>query len=145
MIRPELIRRKLAHLHGYLGELEPYRGVSLDSYLARGGPRRAVERLLQLLVEVVADINVHVATETEGKPPNDYRDSFNAAARIGLIPSDLATDLMPSAGLRNALGHDYAILDDGRVHETFHLALDGFREYAQAVQRWIQTHEEGQR
>ncbi len=142
MVRPELMRRKLAHLHGYLEELEVYRNVSFDSYLAPGGPRRAVERLLQLLVEVVADINVHVVTETEGKPPRDYRDSFNAAARCGLISSHLATDLMPSAGLRNVLVHDYAVIDDGLVHEAIQLALDGFREYAQAVQRWIQTHEE---
>ncbi|HXF73416.1 MAG TPA: DUF86 domain-containing protein [Actinomycetota bacterium] len=137
MVRPEIVRRKLSHLDGYLDELERYRDVDLETYLAAGGPRRAVERLIQLIVETAADINVHVATELEGRPPSDYRASFHAAARIGLIPPALAERLAPSAGLRNALVHEYATIDDARVHASIPLVLDGFREYARSVVAWV--------
>ncbi len=69
MVRPEIVRRKLSHLDGYLDELERYRDVDLEMYLAASGPRRAVERLIQLIVETAADVNVHVPTELEGRPP----------------------------------------------------------------------------
>lgn len=138
MVRTEIVRRKLSHLDGYLRELAAYREVTLDAYLAPGGPRRAVERLIQLIVETAADINVHVVTELEGTPPGDYRGSFLAAARVGLLPAELAERLAPAAGLRNALVHDYADVDDARVHAAIPLVLDGFREYARSVQAWLE-------
>ncbi len=137
MVRTEVVRRKLAHLDRYLEELEAQRGITLDRYLADAGPRRAVERLIQLIVETAVDINVHVATELEGRPPADYRRSFSAAARVGLLPADLADELAPSAGLRNALVHDYADIDDARVHAAIPLVLDGYGRYARAVQAWL--------
>lgn len=137
MVRTEIVRRKLAHLDRYLGELEAHRGLALGEYVAPGGPRRTVERLIQLIVETAADINVHVVTELEGQPPTDHRGSFSAAARLGLIPADLAQRLAPSAGLRKALVHDYADIDEARVHAAIPLVLDGFRGYARAVQAWL--------
>lgn len=137
MVRPEIVRRKVGHLHRYLDELERHRDVSFASYVAPGGPRREIERLLQLVVEVVVDVNTHVATETEGVPPADYRDSFRAAARCGIIQAELAEELMPAAGLRNALVHQYAEVDDRRVHAAIRPALDGFRSYASAVLGWL--------
>ena len=137
MVRPEIVRRKLLHLDGYLRELEPYREITLDAYLAPGGPRRTIERIVQLVIETAVDINLHVATEIEGRPPADYRESFRAAARIGLIPPALAGGLAPSSGLRNVLVHGYANIDDARVHAAIPLVLDGFRAYAGAVLGWL--------
>jgi uncharacterized protein YutE (UPF0331/DUF86 family) len=139
MVRPEIVRRKLSHLTGYLDELATYRDVTFDEYVARGGPRRAVERLVQLVVEAAIDINVHVATELEGRPPSDYRTSFAAAARVGLIDPALAERLAPAAGLRNALVHDYVEIDDARVHAAVPAVLDGFGDYARAVRAWLTT------
>lgn len=99
---------------------------------------RAIERLVQLVIEAAVDINVHVATEIEGSPPPDYRASFAAAARCGVVPVELATRLAPSAGLRNALIHDYADVDDARVHASIGLALSGFREFAASVHQWLE-------
>ena len=89
------------------------------------------------------DINLHVATEIEGRPPADYRESFRAAARIGLIPPTLAGGLAPSSGLRNVLVHGYANIDDARVHAAIPLVLDGFREYARAVLDWLDRQPQG--
>jgi len=137
MVRPEIVRRKLAHLDGYLRELEPYREISFDAYEGAGGPRRTIERLVQLIIETAVDVNLHVVTEIEGRPPADYRGSFRAAARIGLIPQTLADDLAPSAGLRNVLVHEYADVEDARVHAAIGSVLDGFREYTRAVLGWL--------
>lgn len=138
MVREELIRRKLTHLSSYLDELNAYASVDPADYALAGGPRRAVERLIQLVVETAVDINVHVVTEIEGSPSPDYRASFPAAARCGAIPFDLAERLAPAAGLRNVLVHDYADIDDVRVRAAIPVTLDGFREYASAVLHWLE-------
>lgn len=141
MVRPELVRRKLSHLHGYLEELEAFRGISAEEYTRKGGPRRSVERLLQLVVEVAVDVNVHLVTELTGTPPGDYRASFSEAASCGVLPRELADRLAPSAGLRNVIVHDYAAVDDERVRGAVPLALDGFRSYVGVVERWLEQHE----
>ncbi|MGI8425176.1 MAG: type VII toxin-antitoxin system HepT family RNase toxin [Actinomycetota bacterium] len=138
MVRPEIVRRKLRHLHLYLQELERHRGVTISGYRSSPGPRREIERLIQLLVEVAVDINTHLVTESAGVPPKDYRESFKSVAQAGVITHELAEKLMPSAGLRNALVHDYADVDDKRVHAAIPLALDGFGAYANEVLSWLE-------
>jgi len=123
----------------YLQELDRHKDVTIVSYRAEGGPRREIERLLQLIVEVAVDINTHLATESEGVPPKDYRHSFKAAATAGVITPELAEALMPAAGLRNALVHDYAEVDDKRVHAAIRLALAGFRDYSAQVVSWLDS------
>lgn len=140
MVRPEVVRRKLTRLSRYLAELEPHRDVPFETYGATGGPRREIERLLHLIVESAADINVHVVTEINGRPPEDYRGSFFDASHCGLLPAGLAERLAPSAGLRNALVHDYGDIDDERVHASIGRALDDFDEYARTVHGWLTKH-----
>ncbi|MFA5787053.1 MAG: DUF86 domain-containing protein [Actinomycetota bacterium] len=144
MVRPELIRRKLSSLAGYLTELEAFRGLGFDAYAGPGGPRRTVERLLQLIVEVASDINTHVVTELEGRPPGEYRESFRAAVRTGLLPGSLARRLEPAAGLRNMLVHEYEGVDDRLVHGAIPLALEDFAEYSRQVERWLEEHHPAQ-
>lgn len=93
--------------------------------------------MLQLVIETAVDVNVHIATETEGVPPPDYRASFAAAARCGAISAELADRLAPSAGLRDALVHEYAEIDDARVHPSITLVLADFPGYAASVLRWL--------
>jgi uncharacterized protein YutE (UPF0331/DUF86 family) len=138
MVRPELVRRKLSHLVGYLDELEAQRNVSLEGYRAPGGTRRAVERLLQLIIEAAVDINVHAVTELHGIPPPDYRSSFREAAKAGLITEELGRSLEPAADLRNVLVHDYGDIDDALVHASIPQALEDFREHAREVLRWLE-------
>lgn len=139
MVRDEVVRRKLAHLSGYLDELDAYANVGLDTYLTHDGPRRAIERLIQLVVESAVDINVHICTEATGAPPPDYRSSFIETAGHGVFPADLAERLAPAAGLRNALTHDYADIDDVRVLDALPMVLSGFRDYTTHVTRWLDT------
>lgn len=141
MVRADLIRHKMAMLHRYLQELEVHRSLTLEQYLTGGDRLRAIERLLQLIVEAAVDINTHIVTEVEGVPPADYTDSFLAAVRCGVIPAHLGDRLRPAAGLRNALVHEYGAIDDVRVHASIPMALDGFDLYLRSVTQWLDSHE----
>lgn len=132
MVRAEVVERKLEALANYLDELRALRPTDLQEYQADLARRRAIERLLQLVVEVATDINTHLAAES-GQVPDDYFESFWSAARLGAIDDDLARRLAPSAGLRNRLVHEYEVLDDAQVFASIDMALDLFPVYIRQI------------
>lgn len=139
MVRVEVVERKLEALANYLDELRALRPTDLQEYQADLARRRAIERLLQLVVEVATDINTHLAAES-GQVPDDYFESFWSAASLGAIDDNLARTLAPSAGLRNRLVHEYEALDDAQVFASIDMALDLFPVYIRQVlgflERW---------
>ncbi len=52
-----LIRQKLAELSQYLDELEPLTTCEFKEYQADYVKRHAIEKLLELIVEIASDIN----------------------------------------------------------------------------------------
>ncbi|MDP2210658.1 MAG: DUF86 domain-containing protein [Candidatus Aquicultor sp.] len=138
MLNTDLVRRKLVSLQGYLKELQQLSGVTFEEYKADFTKRRAVERLIQLLVETASDINAHVALEVTGNPPTDYYTSFMRAADIGLIARELADKLAPSAGLRNRIVHEYEAIKDEIVYESIGQAVDQYIEFVRQVEAFLE-------
>ena len=128
---PDVLARKLERLSTYLGDLEGHRGrTALD---IRDDPY-AVERLLELLVQVAMDIVAHLRSE-QGVTPSSYRAAFEEAGRQGMLPDDLAARLAAAAGLRNILVHLYEDIDYeivaasvDRASEDFGAFLKVFRD-----------------
>jgi uncharacterized protein YutE (UPF0331/DUF86 family) len=114
--------------------------VSFDDYVAPGGPRREVERLIQLVVEVAVDCAAHIVAELEDSAPAGYQDAFARAARAGILPAELAQRLAPAGGLRNLIVHRYGDIDDRRVHSFIAAALDGFDLFGRAIRAWLDAH-----
>lgn len=131
--------RKLSRMSQYLDELESVRPDSFEGYVEDIRTRRAVERLLQLIVEVANDINVHAVVDYGHPPPNDYYDGFLKASEIGLLPESLARSLAPAAGERNILVHEYETIDNKIVYESIQLVLTGFRQYVSAVLQYLEN------
>jgi uncharacterized protein YutE (UPF0331/DUF86 family) len=111
----------------YLERLRPVSQKTLDEYLKDDYLRFSTERLIQLIVECATDINNHVVVETGNHPPEDYRSSFQKAAQVGLISSELAERIQGSAGMRNILVHEYMDIDNRIVFEIIPLALRYYR------------------
>ena len=105
--------RKLRHLDELLQLLEAESGTPLERYLQ--------DRRQQLLVQGC------------GTTPQSYADTFLQAGQQNLIPMDLAQNLVPAAGLRNRLVHDYEAIDPQRVHAAIPIALADLRALQSAV------------
>ena len=105
----------MGRLSGYLDDLSAHRGRAAAEI---AGVPYELERLLELIVQVAADILSHVLAE-RGASPESYRASFELAGEQGLLPTDLASRLARAAGLHNILVHlyediDYDIIRDER-------------------------------
>jgi uncharacterized protein YutE (UPF0331/DUF86 family) len=111
-----LLRQKLRSLAAYLDELEGELPDTEGAYQAVSTVRRAVERLVQLVVECAADAGDLLLLH-EGRTPGDAaRDIFEALHAAGAVSEDLGRRFASDySGLRNRIVHDYDELDNAAI------------------------------
>lgn len=135
----EIIRRKLAVIVENLKVLEPINKMRKDEYTRDVYKRKAVERLLQELIEAAIDINTHVIVQTGNQVPDDYYGSFIKMGELGMLKIDLAEKLAPSAGLRNRLVHEYDVLEHSLVLDAVRMAEDLYPEYVKEMEDYLSS------
>lgn len=118
-----VIQRKLQHLQELIQLLRAESNTTLDTFLSDRRQQLLVERLLHLSVEAASDLLEHLLVQVSGRQPQTYADTFLQAGQEGLISPGLAQRLIPAAGLRNRLVHDYEAIDPRRVHAAIGTAL----------------------
>ena len=136
-IHVELVARKLEKLRGYLQELEELSDISLEAYERNAPAKRAIERLLQIIIETACDINGHFVAKLAEKAPATRRASFYEMVELGILDPDTAERLARSVGLRNRLVHDYNTLDNRLVHAAIREALEQYAGYGRIMHRYI--------
>jgi uncharacterized protein YutE (UPF0331/DUF86 family) len=137
-VQVEVIRRKLSVIVNNLKALEPFDNINADDYAADLYRRKAVERLLQELIEAAIDINTHIIVETGGLVPDNYFDTFLRMGELGALSMVLARAIAPSAGLRNRLVHQYDELDDSIILKAVGLAQDHYARYVKEIGTYLE-------
>lgn len=125
----ETLRRHLLALDQALGHLQAHVGRDVQELEQNIAERWTVERGLQLCVQNVLDIATHLAASA-GHDVSDYASSIEQLGALGILPAELARDLRPLAGFRNALVHGYLQIDVRRVHAVLNQHLGQLREFA---------------
>ena len=133
----DIVARKLSVIVGCLKALDAIRTMTDEQFDQQLYMRKATERLLQELIEAAIDINTHLIVGSGKAAPDDYYDSFILAGKYGLMPSELANELAPSAGLRNRLVHEYDVLDQSLVLASAQKALSLYARYVAAVEKQL--------
>lgn len=132
-----VVRRKLEVIVEDLKALEPVQHRKKEEYVKDFFMRKAVERMLQELIEAAIDINVHIIAESGSPVPEDYYESFIRAGDIGILSPALAEKLAPSAGLRNRLVHQYDSLDHAIVLDAVKMAEELYPRYIREIEDYI--------
>lgn len=128
-IDKQLIGRKAELIQRDLEKLKEFEKVTLDEYMKDYDTRLRVERLLEKIVGRLVDINRHILKIDFNDLPLDYYQSFILIGRHKVVNNDLATNLSDSAGLRNALAHEYDFIDDTKVYRAIKLSLTQIPKY----------------
>lgn len=127
MVRPEVIRRRLDNLDGYLRILEGMRRYPLEEFLADPEHYGSAERFLQLAIEALLDMGNHVIAEENLGVVNQSRDIPRIFREHGYLEPGLEERWMRMIGFRNILVHEYLELDRRRVHEVIQQNLGDLR------------------
>lgn len=137
MVRPEVIRRRLENLDGYLGILEGMRRYPLEEFLANPEHYGSAERFLQLAIEALLDMGNHVIAEENLGVVNQSRDIPRIFRERGYVRPDLEERWVRMIGFRNVLVPEYLELDRKRVHEAIQQNLGDLRDIQRIFARFL--------
>lgn len=132
-IDKQLVVRKAKLIEEDLAKLKDFETISLKQYLGSLETRLQVERLLERIIGRVIDINYHILKEEFKIIPSDYFQSFIQLGEKGVIARDFAEEIAESTGLRNALAHEYDVIDNAQVHASIKKCLAQIPVYLSEV------------
>jgi len=138
VIDKEFIKTKLFLIKSYYEELEQILSFS-DSEIKEDFIRlRAIERLIQLIVDEIIDINTHIMRYHPLKLSIDFQSSFLILAENNILPESFAKKIAPVVGLRNRLVHRYEKIDLDLLLNLIRKNKDDFIEYVKHILDFIQ-------
>lgn len=139
VIDADVVARRLLALNEALTNLERPDCGDAKRLRADAVLRAAVERWLQVAIEVCVDVAHHVIASEGWTPPATGRAAFLTLAAHGRLDQALAQRLGGAVGLRNLLVHDYADIDLERLASIVGTDLDDLREFARTAAQWIKA------
>lgn len=134
----EVIVSKLGYIQKYLTQLEPLLEDSEEEISKNTERLRAVERLIQLIVDAAVDINTAIIQYENLQASEDYEGTFSIIEKTGAISSELAKDISPSVGLRNRLVHDYEKLEPIKMVHAVKNNIDQYHSYVKSIFEYIE-------
>ncbi|MGQ3686321.1 MAG: type VII toxin-antitoxin system HepT family RNase toxin [Candidatus Loosdrechtia sp.] len=128
----EILIGKLHYLKNYYEELKCFDSLSFHQYVQDKIKRRAIERLLQLIVEVACDINSFILSK-RGVVAESYHDSFVKMGETGILEKEVAAKLARTTGLRNRIIHEYGDYKDEVVYKNVSIFIEFYCIYLKAL------------
>ena len=133
------ILEKLKILKQYLAELDKWSKISFEEYEKDSIKKGAIERRMQLIVDVTIDINNMILKKLKKETSADYFNTFINLAEASVIEYDFALRIAPSTGLRNILVHQYQKIDDKRVYDSINEMKKDYKEYINEIVEYVKN------
>lgn len=137
MLNKELINRKLRYMSKYLDELGKISKMSYKIFEEEGFHYSA-ERLIELMVAMAIDINLHIIKEKFLLPPTDYKESFTLLGKEKILPLEFARRIAGSAGLRNILVHHYEEIDIDKLYSDLKNGIKDYQQYCHYIEKFVE-------
>jgi uncharacterized protein YutE (UPF0331/DUF86 family) len=112
---------------------------SFQQYVESVRLKRAVERSLQVAIEICLDVGRRLISVRGFRYPNDNQDVFRILAEEGVLPQDLLSTMLDMTRFRNLIVHDYARVDDAKVYAILRHRLADFDAFAAAIAAYLET------
>ena len=132
-----VITRKLEALEETLLELESLGKVTLDTLQSDWLVRRAIERDLQILVEVVIDVCHRLISGAGTAPASSAIEAVKKCVRLGVLSSEEPFRQMVQ--FRNFIVHRYERVDPEILVGIMNKHLQDFRLFQEEVLRYIRN------
>lgn len=131
------IEAKLRDLKKYVQLLETYRKESRKSLEKDLTLRGAVERYMQLAIEIVIEIGEMIIAKEGFKKPETYREVIEILGKEGVLQKAFAKKLAPSAGFRNILIHRYGEIKTDELYSHLQKDIKDFDTFARQISKYL--------
>lgn len=132
------VYKKLEEVSGYLKEVKSFFEAQDKEILGDSAKLHVAERLLQLIVDIIIDINQHFIRELNLEITEDFQSTFYILGENKILPKDFAQKIAPVVGLRNRIVHRYEILDKQLFIKTFRKNLSDFEKYIKLINDYLE-------
>lgn len=133
----EIIINKLIKMEKYISELEKFKPKTFKEYKKDQLKRYAIERLIQLIIDLALDINNILIKKSDRYPAQDYYSSFLELIELEILSEEFAEDIAPSTGIRNRLVHDYEEIDNKIVYQNLDKLIKYYLDYIKDINQHI--------
>lgn len=130
---------KLNTVKNYLVELEELLKFTDKEILTDSYKLHTAERLLQLIVDTMIDINQHFIRELKLKLGDDLQGTFYILGENKVLPAEFAQKIAPVVGLRNMIVHRYEKLDKPLFISTLRRNYSDFKKYLKIINDYLTT------
>jgi uncharacterized protein YutE (UPF0331/DUF86 family) len=137
MVDKALVFRKIASLSEYQKQVSEYSAITVEQYRGDWKIQRIVERTLQMMIELCADIANHVISDNGLRTPETYADTFIVLAENGILNQDQLAVMEKMAKFRNIVVHQYETVDAEIVILVLRRHLGDFRQFSDSVVQFI--------
>lgn len=137
MIDKALVFRKVASLDEYWKQVSEYSHITVDLYRSEWKTQRIVERTLQMMIELCADIASHIISDNGLRTPETYADTFRVLAENAIITPEQLAVMEKMAKFRNIVVHQYEIVDAEIVILVLRRHLSDFNQFRDSVVQFI--------
>ncbi|MBI2623500.1 MAG: DUF86 domain-containing protein [Candidatus Liptonbacteria bacterium] len=133
-----LVEKKLHLLAGYVGEIKPFVAEFSDDDILKDSVKyHALERVFQLAVDAMIDINRHIIKEKHLGAPDDLEGTFRLLGEMNVIEKNFAFTIAPIVGVRNMIVHQYEKLDRALFVRNTKKNYGDFGEYTRQVRAFV--------
>lgn len=137
MVDKNLILRKISELEEYITQLEELKDVTVEEYSKDWKIQRAVERTLQIAIELCVDIANHIISDEGWRVPVSYSDTFKVLKENKVIDNELFSIMERMARFRNIIVHNYDKLDQTIILDILKKNLEDFMKYRDSILKWL--------
>lgn len=139
MVDKTLILRKLALLIQMKSELESYKIKSLDELRKNRQVEKALEKVLQEMIEVCFDIGKHIIADEGFRLPEDNKDIFRVLNEEGILSDKITSTMSMMSGFRNIIVHMYEKIDLEIVFSVYKRRLGDFERFAAEIRSFLSS------
>jgi uncharacterized protein YutE (UPF0331/DUF86 family) len=133
MTSRDVIENKISSTRKYLGVLERYKGYSKAQVYEDIDLKGAVERYLYLAAQSAIDLAEALITFKNLRKPTTMAESFRILQEAGMLPAELAENLVRMTGFRNILAHAYEDVDPDILYDVLQKRLTNLAEFLDKI------------
>ena len=98
----------------------------------------AMERIFQLIVDTILDVNHHFIKELNLEVSEDLQSTFYILAKAKVLPERFAKKIAPIVGARNRLVHRYEEIDLKLLIKLFRKDFSDFERYIKYIDQYLE-------
>ncbi|MBI4125288.1 MAG: DUF86 domain-containing protein [Deltaproteobacteria bacterium] len=133
MVDQTLIERKFTLLRQKRMVIEGYSIPSLRAFRENQMAQKAVEKMLQEMIEICMDVGKHIIADENFRIPEDGKAIFTVLGEQSVLTKETAEMMQKMVGFRNIVVHLYETTDVETVYTIYTKHLSDFDLFSKKI------------